>query len=297
MQHLQKTRGWGRRQHFSQSLKPITKVAHPSYRKTPQPGLQVIPMVRPILLAGLVAILPTMVQAQGRAMASGGSTCDGGCTTENGCACCASDGRAGDDGSEAGCKNWEWSPTRSGMMRTTRRPVGTPRHFVADGRIHKPGCSNVPGLGFDATHLAAVCGPGAFGGGRGGNVVPFFFPFFDGGFYVPSAPAAEQGAAEPQQAEDTEADVAERPRRTRVYASAQRRENEPASAGPGESQEFVFVRRDGTVFFAVAYSWESATLRYITSEGLRRSVDRDLLDLVATQQFNEQRGMNFRLPA
>jgi hypothetical protein len=190
------------------------------------------------------------------------------------------------------------APTRSTVSRTTRRPVGTPRHFVADGREHKPGCSNVPGLGFDAVHLAAVCGPGAFGGGRGGNVVPFFFPFFDGGFYVPSAPAvAEQGAAEPQQMEDTEADVAEKPRRTRVYASAQQQENEPASAGPSESQEFVFVRRDGTVFFAVAYSWESGTLRYITSEGLRRSVGRDSLDLVATQQFNEQRGMNFRLPA
>ena len=190
------------------------------------------------------------------------------------------------------------SPTRSGVMRTARRPAGAPRHFVADGREHKPGCSNVPGLGFDAVHQAAVCGPGAFGG-REGNVVPFFFPFFDGGFYIPSAPAvAEQVAnAEPQQAEDAEADVADRPRRTRLYASAQRQDNEPPSAGPGESQEFVFVRRDGTVFFAVAYSWESGMLRYITSEGLRRSVTRDSLDLAATQQFNEQRGVIFRLPA
>jgi hypothetical protein len=54
------------------------------------------------------------------------------------------------------------------------------------------------------------------------------------------------------------------------------------------------VRRDGTVFFAVAYAWENGTLRYVTSEGLRRSVAHETLDLSATQQFNEQRGLNFR---
>jgi hypothetical protein len=57
------------------------------------------------------------------------------------------------------------------------------------------------------------------------------------------------------------------------------------------------VRRDGTVFFAVGYAWENGTLHYVTREGLRRNVARDSLDLNATQQFNEQRGLNFRLPA
>jgi hypothetical protein len=61
--------------------------------------------------------------------------------------------------------------------------------------------------------------------------------------------------------------------------------------------EYIFVRRDGTVFFAVAYSWESGSLRYVSSEGLSRSVAREMLDLNATQQFNEQRGMAFRSPA
>ena len=72
---------------------------------------------------------------------------------------------------------------------------------------------------------------------------------------------------------------------------------EEASAVPHLTEEFVFVRRDGTVFFAVAYAWENGTLRYVTSEGLRRTVTRETLDLDATQQFNEQRGLNFRLPA
>jgi hypothetical protein len=59
----------------------------------------------------------------------------------------------------------------------------------------------------------------------------------------------------------------------------------------------VFVRRDGTLFFATAYAWENGTLRYITPEGLRRTVTRDKLDLDATQQFNDQRGLSFRSPA
>jgi len=71
---------------------------------------------------------------------------------------------------------------------------------------------------------------------------------------------------------------------------------EEASAAPRQTEEFVFVRgRHGV--FAVAYAWENGTLRYVTSEGLRRSVARETLDLNATQQFNEQRGLSFRLPA
>ena len=38
-------------------------------------------------------------------------------------------------------------------------------------------------------------------------------------------------------------------------------------------------------------------LRYVTRDGIRRSVSRDSLDIDATQQFNEQRGLSFRVPA
>jgi hypothetical protein len=72
---------------------------------------------------------------------------------------------------------------------------------------------------------------------------------------------------------------------------------ETASPAASDNDEFVFVRRDGTVFFAVAYAWEKGTLRYITSQGLRRTVTQDALDLDATRQFNEQRGLNFHSPA
>ena len=72
---------------------------------------------------------------------------------------------------------------------------------------------------------------------------------------------------------------------------------EAENAASSDNDGFVFVRRDGTIFFAVAYSWENGALRYVTSQGLRHTVTLDALDLDATRQFNEQRGLTFRLPA
>jgi hypothetical protein len=68
-------------------------------------------------------------------------------------------------------------------------------------------------------------------------------------------------------------------------------------APAAQDSEYVFVRRDGTVFFAVAFTFDSANLRYITRDGLRRSAPLASLDLAATQQFNEQRGLSPRLPS
>ena len=82
----------------------------------------------------------------------------------------------------------------------------------------------------------------------------------------------------------------------RVRESAPVVSAEPAQAAQRETEQYVFVRRDGTVFFAVAYSWDSGMLRYVTQEGLRRSVAGDALDLGATQQFNEQLGLSFHAP-
>jgi hypothetical protein len=47
----------------------------------------------------------------------------------------------------------------------------------------------------------------------------------------------------------------------------------------------------------VAYTWDHGTLRYVTRDGLRRSIASGALDMDATQQFNEQRGLNFKTPA
>ncbi len=86
--------------------------------------------------------------------------------------------------------------------------------------------------------------------------------------------------------------------RSRRYADSNSQAAENLAPAPQRDvEEYVFVRRDGGLVFAVAYSWDNGTLRYVTPEGLRRSIGRDALDLNATQQFNEQRGLNFRAPA
>ena len=161
---------------------------------------------------------------------------------------------------------------------------------------------NVPGLGFDYPHLAAVSGNHRrHGSGFGGE-----FPFGSGGFlFGPSVIVEEVPAAEPQPAvvEDQVADDAPEVQRPPRRARASRDASEPqpestlAPAPQPDPEQFVFVRRDGGLVFAVAYSWDNGTLRYVTPEGLRRSMGREALDLNATQQFNEQRGLNFRVPA
>ena len=167
---------------------------------------------------------------------------------------------------------------------------------------------NVPGLGFDYPHLAAVSGNRGSHNGRFAGRFDGGFPFGFSGFLLsPSvigddiptaesqAPDAQSSAADDQEVAD-DAPPQRAPRRSR---SARRiePEAESAPAPPREEEQYVFVRRDGSLVFAVAYAWESGTLRYITPDGLRRSIGREALDLDATQQFNEQRGVNFRAPA
>jgi hypothetical protein len=164
---------------------------------------------------------------------------------------------------------------------------------------------NVPGLGFDYPHLAAISGNrhrhrnGFFNGGA---------PFgFGGGFLwgpsvvVEEVPAAESQPVviEDQVADDAFDDAPRQARRARASRAVSNPQPETtvASAPQPDPEQFVFVRRDGGLVFAVAYTWDNGTLRYVTPEGVRRSMGRDALDLSATQQFNEQRGLNFRVPA
>jgi len=162
---------------------------------------------------------------------------------------------------------------------------------------------DVPGLGFDYPHLAAISGNRRTHGNRFGGGVPFGF----GGFllgpsviqedvpFVESQPGDTSAVEEQEIADDAPAQRA--PRRSRSAHRIEPEEDSAPPAPPREEEQYVFVRRDGSLVFAVAYAWESGTLRYITPDGLRRTIGRDALDLDATQQFNEQRGVNFRSPA
>lgn len=163
--------------------------------------------------------------------------------------------------------------------------------------------SSAPGLGFDYAHVAATHPNGVNGRSHhrnGFNDGAVLFPFSGGGYFLPTdlgAGTVEGAEGDGGVAEDAEeaGDTAPADRPARVRSV----DRLPLLGPPAPQQdvpEYIFVRRDGTVFFAVAYSWEHGSLRYVSSEGFRRTLEREKLDLDATQQFNEQRGMTFRAP-
>jgi hypothetical protein len=255
-------------------------------------------MVRKIILVGFLVFLPIGVQAQGR-----GAMPPVFRTAGVAPRAIVSPSHAviaqGGPGTRGVVRSGTPRP-RTGLpvTRNTRR-IGTTARFANNQMGFRTNCASAPGFGFDEAHLAATCGPGPRGVRGGALQYPFFFPLYEGGFYVPGAAAAvEEGAtADAAQPEILDSENRDRGRRYRASEPEAAPPVQPASAGPADNDEFVFVRRDGTVFFAVAYSWEKGTLRYINSQGLRHTVTQDALDLDATRQFNEQRGLNFRLPA
>jgi hypothetical protein len=159
----------------------------------------------------------------------------------------------------------------------------------------------VPGLGFDYAHVAAIHPNGIHNHNRNRQFVGTFIPFFYGGGY--SMPfSSDEYADEAPPADAQQADTGQQETVRTVYRDRSAGPSHDYAPGPQteaekEAEQYVFVRRDGTVFFAAAYAWENGTLRYITTEGLRHTVSADKLDLDATQQFNEQRGLTFRSPA
>lgn len=178
------------------------------------------------------------------------------------------------------------------------RPANIARQRIVDDNDFgfSQDFSSAPGLGFDETHLAATRGRRS-DAHRRHNFNSGFFPLFEGGFILPMPVVIEQAPAAEIQEEIVEPDTQERAQRVRPRESAPKYSTDAAPAPQRESEEeYVFVRRDGSVFFAVAYSWDSGMLRYVTQDGLRRSVAGNALDLGATQQFNEQRGLSFHAP-
>lgn len=190
--------------------------------------------------------------------------------------------------------------TRSGAI--VARPIQhstTPVQRAGSGR-QLLSQDMVPGLGFDYAHVAAIHPNGFHDRFRNRQFAGAFIPFFYGGGY--SMPLAyddypdEAPAAEAQQPDTGQQEPTRTVYRDRPAGPSHDNVPAPQTASEREAEQYVFVRRDGTVFFASAYAWENGTLRYITSEGLRHTVTADKLDLNATQQFNEQRGLTFRSP-
>lgn len=187
--------------------------------------------------------------------------------------------------------------TARGVHHGNRRFDGAPRSPSATPDFQ------VPGLGFDFPHLAAVSGHGHRGPRFGA------FPFGFNGFLLGSPPliveempsteaqaAPDEGKMDQIESETDRTLAGRRPVSPRAY-DPQNSGSRTPEAHAEDPAEYVFVRRDGGLVFAVAYSWENGTLRYVTHDGMRRTIAREAIDLTATQQFNEQRGLSFRLPA
>lgn len=155
-----------------------------------------------------------------------------------------------------------------------------------------PGTGN--GFGFNS-YFGFPFGRGQFL--TSGVIIPFGGI---GGFYVPvpyyePAPP-EEGEGAPESANVSEG--AENPSNPQAAAEAP---TAPAAAPsfypPSEPiYEYVFVKRDGTKIFAVAYSLTNDKLQYVTKEGLRRTLPLEALDFEATQKSNEERGNTVNLP-
>jgi hypothetical protein len=197
--------------------------------------------------------------------------------------------------------------TRLGGAPRTGHPIGWnhtthANNFSTDPVFPNGGFSTggnpVPGLGFDYPHYFAVH-PNA--GRHFRRDSGFVIPFLDGGFYLPVPMYADQGPDGPPP-DDVEAANQPGPPPPPDQSSTResdrslinRMRSEPL---PPEQTEYVFVRQDGSLIFAVAYTVINDRLQYVTSEGIRRTVPLNTLDIGATQQFNDQRGVPIRLPA
>jgi hypothetical protein len=134
-------------------------------------------------------------------------------------------------------------------------------------------------------------------------------PFYGGGIYVPIPyyDYADNGAPDQEPPQEVAAD------------QPPDGNPPPPGAGPGPDQgpgeaptsssryrsnefngslaEFVFVQRDGTKVYAVAYSFINDKLQYVTREGIRHTLAIDSLDFDATQKQNEKIGNTINLPS
>ncbi len=129
-------------------------------------------------------------------------------------------------------------------------------------------------------------------------------PFFAGGIYIPVPYYVDASAAPEQPADQQEEAVNEppdsNPREGEEGAAvpvAPSRSYAPSNSINESLAQFVFVQRDGTKFYAVAYSFLNDKLHYVTKDGARRSVALDSLDFDATQKLNENLGNTINLPS
>lgn len=193
-------------------------------------------------------------------------------------------------------------------------PAAVGSQAVLSGSID---LSSAPGFGFDFTHAAALNRNLAIRALidpvtqhrlalerqllRDRPVVPFAGPVIFNPIQInivqqPPVVVLQQPAeSEPSALRPTRVRYSER------EAEAETLREQVVSPGATERPlrdlpEFVLVRRDGMLLFAVAFFVERNRLVYITPEGHRRILPLSDLDPEATLQINESRGTPLHLP-
>ena len=192
-------------------------------------------------------------------------------------------------------------PTRAGtpMPQTGFAPGFLPSDAFNGSPCFPGNCNPAPGLGFDFPHFFAVHPNfGRFQSHFAGVIVPGW----GGGFYFP-VPYYTEAAPQEEVQQEPAAASAEQQQATHEAASAPVNEqlapmaNRSYDSTPTKPvEEYVFVKRDGTRIFAVAYSLTADKIQYVSREGLRRTVSLDALDYDATMKSNEERGNTVTLP-
>ena len=160
------------------------------------------------------------------------------------------------------------------------------------GFFNEGGEIPVPGFGFDYEHFFAVHPHW----GEFHHTAGVLLPFWGGGLYVPMPYYGEPQPQEQSAQETASAPSGPSQEAAQQDETASMRTHSNYYANAPAVPEYVFVKRDGSIFYAVAYSWTKDKLQYVTKDGLRRVATLDSLDLDATQKSNEDRGNTLTLP-
>jgi hypothetical protein len=173
--------------------------------------------------------------------------------------------------------------------------------------------SGVPGLGFDFPHLAAISGAQrnnfAQFGHHGHHGQGSFAPILFGGYpYVYDEMGYDQQEQQaPQMLQQSPVQpqiiVIQQPVPAQQVADSRNEVRNPSASEVESHSEaqirdagnFIFVRRDGRIFFASIFSIVGTQLQYVTPEGIRRTLAMSDLDADATQEMNEARGTTIQI--
>src|SRR5216683_201561 len=196
----------------------------------------------------------------------------------------------------------------------TEHPASGNLRFVNVGNIESE--NEVPGLGFDFPHLAAISGHlhfnPAFDHNRfdmnDGSFAPIFWSENPGSpdFADPSVIQQVQQEFQQQGQQPPQIIVIQQPAPVtheqltggvpKALSDSAARSNAiplASSVAPAPIRdvgEFIFVRRDGRILFGSVFFVSEGVLQYVTPEGIRRTVPVNELDTEATRKMNDSLG-------